>query len=56
MQSRPAISASRAKQAMSGRAMPVGKGLGITTPMLTIEVLLRSAGARQRLSQSATRV
>jgi hypothetical protein len=25
---------------MSGRAMPAGKGLGTTTPTLTIEVLL----------------
>jgi hypothetical protein len=40
MQSRAAVSASRAKEAMSGRAMPAGKGLGTTTPTLTIEVLL----------------
>ncbi len=39
MPSRPTVSAVRARRAISGSAMPAGNGFGITTPILTIEVL-----------------
>ena len=51
MPSRPAISAVWARRAISGSAMPAGKGFEITTPMLTIEVLFDRGAAHASLQQ-----